>query len=115
MLGRSFSIELKSVRDHHKAHIKVLSIFKCLEELEIPSVWEGERIMDGSLKLETLKMGIEGRLGFCQRGYEEDYSQGRKHIGIVSLECTANSSGGVGCEQGTEDGRKSLGEELVSF
>ena len=75
MLERSFSTELKSIRDHHKAHIKVLSIFECLEELEIPSVWEGEKIMDGSLKLETLRTGTEGRLGFCQSGYEEDYSQ----------------------------------------
>lgn len=72
----------------------MLSIFKWLEELAIPSVQEGERIMDNSLKLETLKMGIEGRLGFCQRGYEEDYSQGREHICVVSLECAANSSGG---------------------
>lgn len=72
----------------------MLSIFKWLEDLAIPSVREGERIMDGSLKLETLKMGIEGRLGFCQREYEEGYFQGREHISVVSLECAANSSGG---------------------
>lgn len=51
---------------------------------------------NGSLKLEILRMDIGGRLGFCQRGYQEDYSQGRKHIGVGSLECTANSSGGPG-------------------
>lgn len=72
----------------------MLSISQCLEELEIPSVWEEERIMDGSLKLETLKMGIEERSGFCQRGYEEDYFQGRKHNGMVTLECIAYSSCG---------------------
>lgn len=65
-------IELKSIRDHCEVRIQVLSckvqIFKCLEEQAITSVWAGEKIIDGSLKLQTLKISIERRLKFCQSG-----------------------------------------------
>ena len=64
-------IELKSIWDPSEACIKVLSsmvqIFKCWKE---QTLWKGERIINGSLKLETLRMSIEGRLGFCQRGIQ---------------------------------------------